>query len=208
MDFFSKIPFLVMWVIDVQASKIENNPALCNFIPNIASWKISKWKRQSKEHQTTFSRILKCVGLCTVLKCVDKNSISMAHASTWLFIKAKLKEFSIPIPITERASRWQSCSKESSAENRLTSLQLGIQFPILLCNTVPCRRRLSKQNAARPSHTSCRCLPNQAGIPQRDRRWKASPHHRVTASTWERLMIGFLKFPGPSKMSNIDSFVT
>lgn len=136
-----------MWVIDVQASKIETNPALRNFIHNMASWKISKWKRQSKEHQTTFSRILKCVGLCTVFKCVDKNSISMAHASTWLFIKAKLKEFSIPTPITERASRWQSCSKESSAENRLTSLQLGIQFPVLLRNTVPCRRRLSKQNA-------------------------------------------------------------
>lgn len=87
---------------------------------------------------------------------------------------------------------------------------------------LPCRRRLSNRTPslcclpslccclpeARPSHTSCRCLPNQAGIPQRDHRWKASPHHRVTASTRERWMIGFLRFPGPSKMSNIDSFVT
>lgn len=148
----------------------------------------------------------------------------IAHASMWLFVKAKLKEGILhPTPITERVSRAtvrRAVLKIVWLENPrpVLSLRLVINFSILLLNTAPCRRWLWKQNTvsllpAQPVLQSSRgkaahaCKTKPASS-DRHSRQKERRHHRVTASTQRRWMIGCLKFPGPSKMSNIDSFVT
>lgn len=144
-------------MIDVQPSKIENHPTLRNFISNIASGNHSKCKQQSKEHQTTFLCILKFVGLCTIFNCVEKNRVYPTHSSCFYVIIRKRKtegRNSPPHPHYWESPRmtelqWgKQCWKSSWLENPrpVLALQLVIKFSILLLNTVPCRRRLSKQN--------------------------------------------------------------
>lgn len=97
-----------------------------------------------------------------------------------------------------------------------------IQFSILLIYTVPCSKWLSKQNrgsllSAHPTVQSSRGkavthLQKKACVLQADMVDEKKDHITgVTAGTQKRWMMGgggWFKFPGPSKMSNIDSFVT
>lgn len=53
-----------MWVIDVQASKIENNPVLCNFIHNIASWKN---QQMETAEQRTSNYIFTYIEMCRIM---------------------------------------------------------------------------------------------------------------------------------------------
>lgn len=126
--------------------KNRKYPTLHNFIYTIPPWNHSKCKQQSKEHQTAFPYTLKCVGLCTIYKCVDKKEYfqHIAHASMWLLVKAKLNSSPAPahphywksLLMTEL--QWgEQCWKIIWLENPrpVLSLQLVIQLSTLLINT-------------------------------------------------------------------------
>lgn len=150
----------------------------------------------------------------------------IAHASMWLFVKAKRKEFSTPSPITERAPWWLSYSEESRPEkssdwrtpNWCYHCHGCYNFPFssLTLHPVegdsPNRRRspCCLPSKAVTHLTSCVRVPAKPRLHSSDRHsgWKETTQPRVTASTQKRWRIGRLKFPGPSRMSNIDSFVT